>query len=259
MVGETFGSIRVLREVDPYISQAGHRQRRFECLCECGKVWEAVGSALRRGQTDCGCKRRRTTTHGQAGKGTTTATYRVWAGIIQRCENPKSAAYRHYGGRGITVCERWKSYENFYADMGRRPAGLTIERDDVNGNYEPSNCRWATAHDQSRNKRTNVKVNQEVLVDAADRLGLSNTAISVRLSRGWTRDRAFTTPRWHKSKSGFTAKGESHPMSKLTAMEVNEIRRRLDGGEKGAVLAREFGVSRGMVSNIKLGKAWATS
>lgn len=80
-------------------------------------------------------------------------TYRSWQGLKRRCESPNDPAYRDYGGRGIKVCERWASFENFLADMGERPQGTTLDRVDVNGNYEPANCRWATHRQQSRNRR----------------------------------------------------------------------------------------------------------
>lgn len=79
--------------------------------------------------------------------------YQVWVNMIQRCTNPKNNRYKHYGGRGITVCERWRKFENFYTDMGKRPNGLSIDRINNNGSYEPKNCRWATSSEQQLNKR----------------------------------------------------------------------------------------------------------
>ncbi len=94
---------------------------------------------------------------GRSAKGqhgmTSSREYRSWASMIQRCYNPKSKAYKNYGGRGITVCERWRSFANFYIDMGPRPQGTSIHRHEVNGNYEPGNCKWATTHEQALRKR----------------------------------------------------------------------------------------------------------
>jgi len=95
-------------------------------------------------------------THGQAGRHSVNETreYRTWVNMKARCYNPRMNAYEHYGGRGIFVCERWKhSFENFLADMGPKPAGLSLDRKDVNGSYEPDNCSWATPYQQTHNRR----------------------------------------------------------------------------------------------------------
>lgn len=111
-------------------------------------------------------------------------TYQSWAGIIQRCHNPKNRAYSYYGGRGITVCDRWRSYENFYADMGERPVGLTLERRRNDLGYSPDNCYWATRKTQMRNTRWNRLVTlsgKTQCVSAwAEELGITRSMVLTR-------------------------------------------------------------------------------
>jgi hypothetical protein len=111
-----------------------------------------------------------------------TPTYICWSNMRSRCSNPRQRSYASYGGRGITVCERWQTFENFLADMGAQPAGLTIDRIDVNGSYEPGNCRWASQEVQDNNKRTTVYV---VLDDR--RMSMSQAAAAVGCSPGRVR------------------------------------------------------------------------
>lgn len=130
------------------------------CKCDCGNITKVTSGRLRNGQTmSCGClnailTQHRSTTHGHGGRNAS-PEYRSWCHLIDRCENPNSEDYANYGGRGIRVCERWRnSFEAFLEDMGERPSPKhSIDREDVNGHYEKSNCRWATASQQSRNRR----------------------------------------------------------------------------------------------------------
>ncbi len=142
-----------------------HRETTWRCRCDCGKETIVSRGRLRTGHTkSCGCLKaetdtRRTLKHGnaQGGTGASTPTYRSWLSMNQRCTNPKKKTWKHYGGRGITICERWRGengFQNFLADMGPRPAGMTLDRwPNNNGNYEPGNCRWATPSQQNRNQR----------------------------------------------------------------------------------------------------------
>lgn len=156
MVGEKFGRLTV-REF------AGIKGRKaiWLCDCDCGKSHSAVGSNIRNGQTQsCGCLQRETTgrlklSHGKC----KSPTYRSWASIKSRCYNPNQQCYEKYGAIGIRMCDRWlESFENFLEDMGERPEGMTLDRENPFGDYEPWNCRWATAETQSLNKRGHVAI-----------------------------------------------------------------------------------------------------
>jgi hypothetical protein len=144
-------------------------RRRYLCLCDCGQLAVVCSSNLRSGNTrSCGCLSRklaaeRETTHGHNKHGQTTRTYNTWNCMKIRCLNPKHTRYPDYGGRGITVCDRWiESFAAFLADMGERPEGMTIDRyPNKNGNYEPGNTRWATPKQQRANRR-NVRTDAAI-------------------------------------------------------------------------------------------------
>lgn len=156
LTGQTFGRLTVLRRngVDK------NNGSLWLCICACGKEHTVLGASLSRGIIkSCGCLRvdvvrARSTTHGQTSGKKVSPEYVSWAAMITRCGNPNQKDWHSYGGRGIIVCERWReSFENFLEDMGKKPKGLTLDRIDVNGNYEPGNCRWATSQEQTANKR----------------------------------------------------------------------------------------------------------
>jgi hypothetical protein len=154
--GQKFGRLTVVRYHDSIRGRS-----RWECACECGRTKIVPAGSLRGGGVrSCGCwldEVRRAL--GRRGRGnykdgrTGTPTYESYQSMMGRCYIMSAGNYSRYGGRGIRVCERWHSFENFLADMGERPAGMSIDRIDPNGNYEPGNCRWATAWDQQRHKR----------------------------------------------------------------------------------------------------------
>lgn len=157
----------------------------WECLCECGAKHVVKNRDLRNTRS-CGCLRadlgKENKTHGMA----LTPTYQAWHAMKQRCLNPKHRAWKNYGGRGITVCDRWaNSFENFYADMGDKPKNHSLERKDNNKGYLPENCCWATSKMQASNRRTNrrFQIGSEMLTlaEMSQKSGLSPQALSWRM------------------------------------------------------------------------------
>lgn len=140
-----------------------------------------------------------------------TPTYKSWDCMWQRCENPKDLSYPRYGARGIRVCERWALFANFVADMGVRPAGMTLDRIDNEKGYEPGNCRWATDSDQSRNRSSTRHVDafgetKPVVAWAQDeRCVVSVYVLTWRLNKGWSVERAVTEPPRPKLPNGARA------------------------------------------------------
>lgn len=166
------------------------------CRCVCGVEKAIRASRLRNGDAiSCGCfHQEQVTTHGH----TDTATYRVWRGMISRCHNDTDSDFPFYGARGICVCLRWReSFAAFLEDMGEKPKGKTLDRWPNNdGNYEHSNCRWATPKQQARNRRDNHLITRNgktlSLAEWADYCNIPHYVLRNRLKMGWSTERALT-------------------------------------------------------------------
>lgn len=156
LVGRRFGRLIVVAHIESKRYQNGTYHQYWNCRCDCGNGTITTSQRLKKNTCQsCGCLRlelakERLRVHGLTG----TREHRAWASMRDRCRRPKSRIYKYYGGRGIVICQRWlDSFEAFLADMGPCPAGYTIERKEVNGNYEPGNCCWIPKAEQSKNRR----------------------------------------------------------------------------------------------------------
>ena len=154
--GQTFGRLTVLHR-----SNEKGRRVRWACECSCGGMVDVVSDQLVSGKTQsCGCLKKESIASVNFSHGMSKSReYKSWSHAKARCNNPKDPKYPEYGGRGISMCQRWTgSFSEFIKDMGLAPEKHTLDRIDVNGNYEPGNCRWATAKTQGNNTRFNVRL-----------------------------------------------------------------------------------------------------
>lgn len=187
--GFIFGSLTVLR-----LGQSKGNGAVWVCQCKCGTQKEIRSSDMVQGKiSSCGCEHRErisraVTTHGM----TNTRTHKLWQAMKMRC----NLISQNYSCRGITYCDRWESFENFYLDMGEVPEGMSLDRIDVNGNYEPSNCRWATQEQQSNNKRSSVFIEwngkKQTITQWAKEFGMNPDKLRARRRYGWSIERMMT-------------------------------------------------------------------
>lgn len=198
LTGERFGRLFVLQR-NGYNK---HSQLLWLCECDCGNTKSVLGCVLVRGDTQsCGCLHKEITAsinykHGKA----QTQIYAIWRAMMQRCYDKNLDCYDRYGGRGINVCARWQDFESFYADMGEKPKGMSLERKDVNGDYSPENVVWADVKTQANNRRSNVVLEhdgrKQTMQQWCDELGLKIATVWARINvYGYSVEKALT-PGW---------------------------------------------------------------
>lgn len=231
LTGEKFGKLTVVKRVTNETKNGVF----WLCKCDCGNESVVKASNLRSGSTkSCGCIRKKTIPSFRHGM-SRTRMYGIWGGMKDRCSNPKYHGYMNYGGRGISVCEDWKEFTNFYewSMSNGYQDNLSLDRIDVNGNYEPSNCRWTTMMVQSNNKRNNrfIEYNGErkTLKEWSRETGLSDACISERLKFGWSIEEAITIPSKVEVKY-YEYNGEAHTIgewAKIYGLHIDCLRGRL--------------------------------
>ena len=191
-VGQRFNSLVILET-----GLRKNKQRASRCKCDCGNETTVHNHRLATaGVKSCGCAR---VTHGYALQGAPAPIYRTWCGMVHRCTNPSDSNWEFYGGKGIKVCDRWRSFELFLADVGERPEGTSLDRIDGNKGYEPGNTRWADRKTQNRNAARNVNLTlngKAQCVSAwAEELDIEyGTLLSRKQKYGWSDERALTEP-----------------------------------------------------------------
>lgn len=198
MVGEKFGELTVVRQVI-----SGPRgYLRWSCKCSCGKYLAVDGDRLRSGErTACGIDGHHAhRIKSKYSRKEWAAEYAAWGSMRQRCNNSKHERYRDYGGRGIVVCERWKLFDNFVEDMGKRPSDEhSLDRKDANGSYTPENCKWSTPTEQARNRRRTMFVEYEgrrqKMADLIATAVVPSCTVWHRVKWGWPLDEALNLPK----------------------------------------------------------------
>ena len=202
LTGRRFGRLVVIGRAPNHICPGGSYAIAWNCVCDCGNHVVVLANSLRNGNNkSCGCYRKEyRIKHNMRN----TRLYNIWANMRQRCNNTHNRQYADYGGRGITICDEWAEFETFYewAMASSYNDSLSIDRIDNNGGYSPDNCRWASNATQSNNRRSCVNITYrgetKTLAQWAKALGMSDSALRTRLRKGWSLEKALTTPirRW---------------------------------------------------------------
>lgn len=219
-VGTRYGRLVVIDAVPKLLMRKSGREgpkrkAYWLCRCDCGVEGLFRGTRIRSGETkSCGCLMRESQIKNMtSGRGNalpmddgSLRSYRSWTMMLYRCYEKKCVHYDDYGGRGITVCERWRaSFENFIADMGKREKGMSIGRINNDGNYESSNCRWENRTQQANNRRTTVKIvvkgEEVVLAEYCKANGLNRNVVYGRIKKGWTVEDALDMSKGYKKTS----------------------------------------------------------
>lgn len=244
--GERFGRLTVIKD-------SGRRTARkviiWDCICDCGNNKYVPTDYLTSGDTrSCGClfkeisRRPKNVRHGDATRsGKYARLYKTWISMKRRCDDPSDSNYKNYGGRGILVCDEWDTYENFrdWALSNGYDDSLTIDRIDVNGDYEPNNCRWADAVTQSNNRRSNhrLEYNGEThtIKEWSRITGLSDDTIGHRIKYGWTIEDTLTKAVRERRPSSMPIEynGEVHTIaewSRITGISYTALVQRFQKG-----------------------------
>jgi len=203
LTGKRFGFLTVIKLSDKKENKDSHL--KWDCVCDCGNEKSIIGRSLITGATkSCGCyfkkciienNKKNNTTHNMC----KTPLYQKWGKMKNRCSCPNNPSYKHYGGKGICVCERWQTFENFYDDMfDSYVEGLSIERIDNNLGYCKENCKWIPFCEQPRNTSQNIIIElngiQYILADLSRKYNIPYSALRTRLLRGWTVEDAISIP-----------------------------------------------------------------
>lgn len=252
IIGQRYGRLLVVGAL------IANRRGFAACSCDCGTLKLIPAGGLKSGAVrSCGCsllKHGHTRRLRSAGHPRVSPEWGCWSGMRTRCTNRRSKSWARYGGRGIRVCERWGSFENFLVDMGPKPTPQhSIDRIDNEGHYEPGNCRWSLGKEQRDNRRVSrwleARGQRHTVTDWSELTGVSRSAIRARLGLGWSVERAIFEP-----------VSESHQQrgkpKKLACADVVAIRLRAGLGESKRGLAVEFGVSESAIKQIVLRRVW---